>query len=88
MAIGSALRYFILWHCAINGLNSLLTGLGYAILTRDFPVFSLSPTAFRVKCHLQDCGILGNCAETFSFYASRFKTTGSRRPQTHFPISN
>jgi hypothetical protein len=56
MANESILRYFILWYCAIKGLNRLLTGLGYAILTRDFPVFSLSPTAFRVKCLLQDCG--------------------------------
>jgi hypothetical protein len=56
MANESILRYFILWYCAIKGLDSLLTGLGYAILTRDFPVFSLSPTVFRVKCLLQDCG--------------------------------
>jgi hypothetical protein len=45
-------RHFLVVH----PLNSLLTGLGYAILTRDFPVFSLSPTAFRVKCLLQACG--------------------------------
>ena len=65
MAIGSPLRYFILWHWAIKGLNSLLTGLGYAILTPDFPVFSLLPTAFRVKCLLQDCRVPRKLIATF-----------------------